>query len=174
VDAQEVPIPVEQLFREHRGYVKAFLTKLGVPMQALDDATQEVFLIVYKLGGYRKGPASQRTWLGEITLRVAANTRRKFKRKGNASDSSIPLDRLPSAVSTAPDVLFTQRQTEVRVQAALNNLTELHREVFLKFYLHGETCSDIALELGIPTGTVYSRLHMARAKFNEAWTPQQP
>jgi RNA polymerase sigma-70 factor (ECF subfamily) len=41
--------------------------------------------------------------------------------------------------------------------------------VFVLFELEGEPCASIATALGIPTGTVYSRLHHARRRFLEAW-----
>jgi len=154
------------LFREHVGFVRAFLLRRGVPDLVVDDAVQEVFIVAYKLGGYHKGNASPRTWLGEIVLRVASNTRRKVKRN---STHHPHLDKLP-ATCMAPDVLFTQRRTNAIVEAAINTLTQAHKEVFLRFYLEGVSCQEIATELGIPIGTVYSRLHSARAKFTEAWT----
>jgi len=160
---------VEKLFRQHGTFVKLFLCRLHVPTQVLDDAVQEVFLVAYKLGGYREGRASPRTWLGEIAVRIAANTRRKFWRKNGAHDSAMPLDLLPATHDMSPDVLFTQRRVEARVQRTLGTLTTPHREVFVRFYCEGDSCTDIATELGIPTGTVYSRLHMARVRFTEAW-----
>lgn len=56
-----------------------------------------------------------------------------------------------------------------RVRVALESLDLPHRAVFVLFELQGESCDDIAAGLGIPTGTVYSRLHKARKQFTEAY-----
>nr|WP_276603309.1 sigma factor-like helix-turn-helix DNA-binding protein [Nannocystis pusilla] len=55
-----------------------------------------------------------------------------------------------------------------RVQQALDTLEEGKRAVFILFELEGESCEAIAAGLGIPIGTVYSRLHKARKLFMEA------
>lgn len=150
---------VNGLFRAHAGYVRAFLLKLGIPELTVDDSVQDVFLVVDRLGGYRAGPASQRTWLGEITLRVAANARRKMARY-----STVPIERVLKLNSNAtpPDVLLIQQEELADLDRALQLLNpELHY-VFLGFYVTGDSCESIAAALGIPVGTVYSRLHAAR------------
>jgi RNA polymerase sigma-70 factor (ECF subfamily) len=60
-------------------------------------------------------------------------------------------------------------QSLSRVRTALEVLEVGHRAVFVLFELQGEPCDEIAAGLGIPVGTVYSRLHKARKQFTEAY-----
>lgn len=152
-------VGVDRLFREHAAFVSAFLRRLGVVEASVDDAVQEVFLVAHTRGGYRPGPASARTWLGAITIRVAANARRSRQRRRETGDERLLESQ---STSTAPDVVVEQRQELVHVEQALNEMSELHRLVFLRFAVAGHSCDDIAQSMGVPTGTVYSRLHAAR------------
>jgi RNA polymerase sigma-70 factor, ECF subfamily len=148
-----------KLFREHAAYVAAFLRRLGIIEASVDDAVQEVFLVAHSRGGYRPGAASARTWLGAITIRVAANVRRARQRRRETADDRVLENHSPSA---APDVVVEQRQELALVDRALRQMSELHRHVFLRFAVAGQSCDDIARAIGVPTGTVYSRLHAAR------------
>ncbi len=158
-------VGADRLFRQHSVYVAAFLRRLGIIEAAIDDAVQDVFLVVHSRGGYRPGAASARTWLGAITIRVAANARRAVKRRREAADDRI-LD--CRSTSIPPDVVVEQRQELAQVERALRQMSDSHRHVLLRFSIAGHSCDDIARSMGIPTGTVYSRLHAARNSFQEA------
>jgi len=158
-------VGADRLFREHFAYVTAFLRRLGISEAAVDDAVQEVFLVAHTRGGYRPGPASARTWLGAITIRVAANARRSLKRRRETLDDRV-LERHPASI--APDMVAEQRQELAQVEGVLSKMSDSHRQVFLLFALTDSSCDDIARSMGIPTGTVYSRLHAARNSFSEA------
>ena len=54
------------------------------------------------------------------------------------------------------------------MQAALDKLDDDKCAVFVLFEIEGETCESIAAGLQVPIGTVYSRLHAARAQFTKA------
>jgi RNA polymerase sigma-70 factor (ECF subfamily) len=155
-------VDVDRLFRKHASYVAAFLRRLGVAPDSVDDALQEVFLVAHARGGYRAGPASARTWLGAITIRVAANARRARQRRRETFDDRM-LEQ-PSVHQT-PDVIAEHRQELNHVERALRAMNEVHRDVFLRFAVAGHSCDDIARATGVPTGTVYSRLHAARNSF---------
>ena len=157
-------VGADMLFREHASYVAAFLRRLGIMEAAVDDAVQEVFLVAHTRGGYRAGPASPRTWLGAITIRVAANARRSLKRRRETHDDRV-IERHPASI--APDMVAEQRQELAQVERVLAEMSETHRHVFLRFSLAGHSCDEIARSMGIPTGTVYSRLHAARNTFSE-------
>jgi RNA polymerase sigma-70 factor, ECF subfamily len=157
-------VGVDRLFREHSAYVAAFLRKLGLRDDAVDDAVQEVFLVAYKRGGYRQGPASPRTWLGAITIRVAANARRARQRSRETVDERV-LENF--AASFSPDALAEQREELGQVERALGSMSDGLREAFLRFTVAGHSCEEIARSQGVPTGTVYSRLHAARSSFSE-------
>jgi len=62
------------------------------------------------------------------------------------------------------------RESARHLQAALDTMEPGHRAVFILFELEGEPCDSIAAGLGLPVGTVYSRLHAARRAFRESVT----
>lgn len=159
------PMNAGELFRAHAAFVARFLTRLGGRPQDLDDLVQEVFLVAHRRGGFVEGPASPTTWLAEIALRVASQRRRTLRRKPERAD--------PAALATAaagqrsPAETLQSAERLARVQRALDKLDLEHRAVFLLFEIEGQDCATIAAGLGVPIGTVYSRLHTARRRFKE-------
>lgn len=154
------------LFRAHAGFVATFAGRLGVPTGDIDDVVQETFLVAHRRGGYRAGEARPTTWLAEITLRVWSTIRRSRRRKpegaGDEAIALVPGGDDPFERAAAAEALS-------RVERALGTLDLDHRAVLVLFELHGESCDSIATGLGIAVGTVYSRLHGARRKFQSAY-----
>jgi RNA polymerase sigma-70 factor, ECF subfamily len=160
-------ITAEALYRDHARFVAAFARRLGIPEGELEDVVQEVFIVAHRKGGYEPGAATPRSWLGAITVRVTSQARRTRRRRREADD--------PRALAAMPDTgrgpqqIAETHESLARVQAALEALDLPHRAVFVMFEIEGERCEDIARALGVPTGTVYSRLHKARARFRAAY-----
>lgn len=156
------------MFRAHAGFVASFSVRLGVPPDEIDDQVQEVFLVAHRRGGYTPGPAKPTTWLAEIALRVASGRRRTARRR------KLDLREDPGSTAEAPQpdpfVEAANRESLNRVQDALDALPSDRRAVFVLFEIEGESCDAIAAGLGIPTGTVYSRLHKARREFKAAYS----
>lgn len=164
--APDVVLDAAALFRAHAGFVATFAARIGVPPGDIDDVVQETFLVAHRREGYRAGDARPTTWLAEITLRVWSTLRRSRRRKSAEADDDAV------ALVPAPDDVFERAAaTEAlsRVERALASLDLDHRAVLVLFELHGETCEAIAAGLGVPLGTVYSRLHNARRKFQKAY-----
>lgn len=157
----------EALFREHASFVAALVHRLGIPPADVDDVVQEVFIIAHRKGGHEPGRGSARTWLGAIAARVAANARRSRNRR-REHPCVLKLDRTPCTEGDPGQALEIARALQ-RVQRALGELEPGHLEVFVLFEISGERCADIAASLGVPVGTVYSRLHEARRRFRAAY-----
>lgn len=143
------------LFRAHARFVARMLHRAGIARDELDDLVQEVFLVAHRKGGFDPGPAKPTTWLAQIALRIAANHRRRKR-----PESGALVDDLVRGGATADAAMAA-----ARAQAALWRLDEDKRLVFMLFELEGVACDEIAATLGIPVGTVYSRLSAARAAF---------
>jgi RNA polymerase sigma-70 factor (ECF subfamily) len=161
-----VTIPASDLFRRHAKFVASMLRRLGLPEGDIDDAVQEVFVIAHRAGGYRPGPAQPTTWLGTIAVNVSRNAKRQGRRRAYPDELKVA-----EAISNAPTPFDRASVAEsfMRLQAILDALDEDHRVVFLFHEIHGEPCPAIAAALGIPVGTVYSRLHAARARVSAAY-----
>jgi len=148
------------LFRDHASSIGRLLRKCGVLADELDDAVQEVFLVAHRRGGYEPGAALPFTWLGEIAVRIAFAYRRKRRARAVEHADAPALRRTPSYRTPIHDLEACEL---VRLlQAALQSLAPEKRDVFISCELDGRSCEAVAKDLGIPIGTVYSRLHAAR------------
>jgi RNA polymerase sigma-70 factor (ECF subfamily) len=157
----------EDLYRAHAPFVAGFLARLGAPRPDMDDLLQEVFLVAHRRGGYVEGPAKPTTWLAEIALRVWANARRARGRR--REDAATDRLEVTESAAPSPEEALDRAAKVARVQRCLDAMDDEHRAVFVLFELYGESGEEIAKALSIPIGTVHSRLHHARKKFQARW-----
>jgi RNA polymerase sigma-70 factor (ECF subfamily) len=164
--AEALLVTAEELFRRHAAFVATFVFRYGVAAASVDDVVQEVFITAHRRGGFQEGAAKATTWLAEIAVRVVSTHKRTERRRRVVSDEGA-LERAVSDAAT-PDETALHRAALARVQRALDALDDKQRVVFVLFELMGETCQDIARGLGVPVGTVHSRLFAARRAFLSA------
>ncbi|MED5374235.1 MAG: sigma-70 family RNA polymerase sigma factor [Myxococcota bacterium] len=158
------PHAVAAFYREHAPRVLGWCIRMGGPHIDAEDAAHTVFeTALGKLEGYR-GDAQLSTWLYSITRRVLANLRRRARLR-----RFIGLDRVPEPDSGEDLHGDLARLRERRaVQHTLERLPDASREVLVLCDLEERSAPEVAELLGIPTGTVYSRLHKARRLFKQA------
>ncbi len=126
----------------------------------IDDLVQEVFLVVHRRLEEFRGDARLSTWLFRIAYRVVgAHIRRERVRR--RARQFLGLERS----HPAPE----PNDEQTRVRAALSELSFERRSVLILFEVEGWTAREIATSFGIPEGTVYRRLHEARAAFRRAY-----
>ncbi len=159
-------LTTEELFRRFAPFVARFLFRLGVRSDGLDDVVQEVFLVVHRRGGYRAGPAKPTSYLATIATNAASAYRRR-QRVEQARRSDAEVDGLVSTSKGPVQVLEVSERLEL-LQAALERLEPDFRSTLILADLEGESCASIAASSGVPTGTVYWRLHEARKRFRRA------
>lgn len=129
-------------------YVWRTMGRLGVPRDELDDATHDVFLVLYRRWSDLDRSAPIRPWLFGVARRVAAGLR--AKRREIPSEVEVRTD----------DPNATKRDL---VWKSLATLDDDRRVVVILHDLEGHTGAQIAEMLGIPVNTVHSRLRLARA-----------
>ena len=143
-------------------FVWRSLRRLGVANGDADDAAQQVFFTVSrKLSSIR--PGSERSFLFQTCLRVAADNRRAKRRRrevAEVEDDEQPVDHAP----TVEDLLDLRRARQ-HLDRILDGMSMDLRAVFVLFELDQMTMAEIAEILDIPAGTVASRLRRARAEF---------
>jgi RNA polymerase sigma-70 factor (ECF subfamily) len=146
------------LYADHFAFVWRNLRRLGVAPAALDDACQDVFLVVHRRMDDLP-PADVRSWLFGILRRVAADHRRAVRRRG-----AVPIEAIaePAAPGAAPD---RQAGAAELVHRILDQLDSDKREVLVLAELEQMTAPEIAAAIDAPINTVYSRLRAARAAF---------
>jgi len=154
---------VREVFDQHADFVWRVLARAGVRDADLQDATQEVFLVVAnKLEEFDES-SKMTTWLFAIAQRVAANHRRKVQRKREDLVDAPPE---PSeGTGSTPEIRLARAEARQRLSRVLEALPGDQRIVFELFELEEMTCPAIAEALGIPLGTTYTRLRAARASF---------
>jgi RNA polymerase sigma-70 factor (ECF subfamily) len=154
----------ETLFRRHAAFVASFLHRQGARAADLDDLVQEVFMMAHRKGGYRPGPASPTTFLARLALEAHLTHRRRSVRFREAQHEDV--GRHGSAPPPrAPDCSVALHEAAHQLEQVLERMEPAARAVFVLFELEGQACEAIAAGLGIPLGTVYSRLHAARKTF---------
>ena len=137
---------------------------MGIPESELADVLQEVLLVVHRrLDSYdRKSRIT--TWLFGICLRVAATARRGRRRRREDVMDPEAQGRL-LVESSSPEEQIIARDARQRLELALDTLEPEKRAVLVMFELEGMQCCEIAELLGVPKGTVFSRLSSARQAF---------
>jgi RNA polymerase sigma-70 factor (ECF subfamily) len=156
-----------ELFLAHAPFVARFLARLGVPRADVDDRVQEVFLTAHRLGGFTPDRGRATTWLAAIAIRIASTARRTLRRRHEEQDDEALTQQL--APGADPHERAEVSESLARVNRALAALDIDQRAVFVLFEVEGETSEAIALGLGVPVGTVHSRLHRARKDFQRAY-----
>lgn len=152
------------VYRQEFDFVWRSLHRLGVAPPALDDAVQEVFMIVHRRLDSFEGRSTLRSWLFGIALRVASDYRRSLRRK---PEHDLPPE-LPDPGTLPPDERAARAQEVRLVYAALDELDADKRAVFVLAELEQMTAPEIAQALSIKLNTVYSRLRAARRDFERA------
>lgn len=159
---------VVSIHAQHAGFVWASLHRLGVPESDRADLLQEVFVVVHRRLDSFDGSSAITTWLFGICLRVVLGWRRHRRRH-----PEIPVE-APDAeahdASRSPEEQAIASQARAMVERALEALDPEKRAVFVMFELEELSCVEIASMIGVPVGTVYSRLHAARAAFARSAT----
>lgn len=165
VSTREPPASIDfrSFFEREVSYVMRSLRRLGVADRDLEDVAHEVFLAVHaRLATYDPSRPA-RPWLFAFALRFASHYRRAERRE-------VDLSHVPEIASGAPsaDVALEQDDKRRLLLAALDALDLDRRAVLILHELDGVACPDIARSLGIPLGTVYSRLRFAREDLEAA------
>lgn len=154
-----------ELYAEHCAFVWRVLARLGVPAADREDLLQEVFVVVHRTRSGYQARGQVTSWLYGIALRVASSHRRRVRVR-----SEVPSEQAePSVDHQTPERSASERQRALLLERLLEGLAPKKRIVFVMFELEGKSCVEIGSELGIPVGTVYSRLHEARAEFARAY-----
>lgn len=167
-DAVDTP-SFEFVFTAYYSYVSKLARTLLGSVQDAEDVTQEVFLRVYKsLGSFDPARGTMNAWLGKMTVNACRTHQRRtfFNRLWGGSPPDDGGDEIleladPSLFGAPEDHAL---QTELRktVRAVLSKLRPKHRTVLVLHHYMDLSCAEIAVILGCPEGTVYSRLHYAR------------
>jgi RNA polymerase sigma-70 factor, ECF subfamily len=164
-DVTEPPTPTraefDAFYRAHASFVWRCLRRMGVRDEALDDALQEVFIVVHRRFPELQPGPTQRAWLFAIAQRVASGQRRWVRRKGNL----LPLHNDLVASSQSPLDGAMRSQASDLLLDFLAQLDEPRRAAFVLSELEQMTGAEAHAALGVNQNTLYYRLSSARKAF---------
>jgi RNA polymerase sigma-70 factor (ECF subfamily) len=157
------PLELPDIYRDHVDYVWRLARSLGVPPDAAEDLTQDVFLCVHDRLHTFHPDGSMRAWLFGITRNLVLHDRRRYARRERKL-AALPA---PDAQETTPDATLKLQHAAELMQTFLDQLDLDKRLVYLHAEIEEMTAEEVADTLGIPVGTVYSRLRAARQKLEQ-------
>jgi RNA polymerase sigma-70 factor (ECF subfamily) len=138
----------EDLVRRYQADVWRFAQHFTRDRALAEDVTQEAFLRAFRFLGTFRGDAKFTSWLFRIARNCAMDAVRA---------RTVHLDREP-----APPADPADPQARLELQAALDAVSDEHREPFLLIEVFGLSYQEAADVLGVRVGTVKSRMHRAR------------
>jgi RNA polymerase sigma-70 factor (ECF subfamily) len=158
----------EELVRRHRP--DAYRAALSVTGDADDaeDATQDACIKAYRALGTFDPAAPFRPWLVRIAANEARNRRRSAQRRAQLAERAA-VD-AASSISHAlePEAVALERERREALRSALDGLRPEDRQMVRSRYFAALSDAELAARLGIPRGTVKSRLSRAMARLRTA------
>ncbi len=166
----DLPHDFTRLYRESVDQVWRVISRLGVRPSDVEDAVQDVFIIAHRKLDTLRDDVRPAAWLSAIAVKVAHDYRRRDTRK-----PAVPLEpakHVPDAAER-PDEVAVRRDALDFALRLLDQLVPEQRDVFVLAELEQLTAPEIAVATSTPLNTVYSRLRLARARFNELVAAQE-
>ena len=149
---------LREVFQAEAAFVLRILRRLGVPEADLEDAAQDVFLVVHRKLPEYDARSSLRSWLFGIASRVALARRRRAHVRHEVPRADLdPLDPAPRASDAAERL-----DARALLLHALERLDDEKRAVFILYELEGFSMAEVAAAVECPLQTAYSRLRLAR------------
>jgi RNA polymerase sigma-70 factor, ECF subfamily len=162
---RDVKVRVRAVVDRYYDFVWRTLQYVGMSESNADDGAQQVMCVLARRIREIE-PGAERPFLFSTCIRVAAESRRNARRRPTGSDA-VDLDALVAETPALDDLLDQQRARQLLAKV-LETMPEGLRVVFMLFEIEELAMPDIAGTLGIPVGTVASRLRRARQTFHAA------
>ncbi len=161
--AQGDRLAMHALFARHRLRVFRFILRFTRDEANAEDILADVFLDVWRQAGRFEGRSAVSTWLLSIARFKALSQVRK------RTEAALDEDYAAGIADEAddPEIEVAKRDKRAALRKCLEKLSSEHREMIELVYYHEKSVEDVAEIVGIPTGTVKTRLFYARQKLSE-------
>ncbi len=169
----------EVLLGRYGEWVCAHLRRIVRDHATADDLSQEVFLLLWHRAEQWNGQGPFKAWLLRIATNLAFNHLRAVQRRreqpldlplGTDTEEETPVPGwMADASALGPDVLFERAERQEQLRRLVEELPEDKQEVFRLIHDAQMEIREVAQQLGIPEGTVKSRLHHARRRIARQW-----
>ena len=158
----------EELVRQHTRHVYGLCYRFTGSGAEAQDLTQEVFLRVFRtLKTFRSAEGSFGTWLARVARNLLIDHYRRTRQErvtDPIEEQLTVLEEKGATASERPDHAVAGREASEILQAALQKLSPDLREAVILRDLQEMEYREIAEVLGIPEGTVKSRINRGRAE----------
>jgi RNA polymerase sigma-70 factor, ECF subfamily len=155
------------VYEEHFDFVWRALRRYGVPDASLDDAIQDVFLVVQSRLATFEGRSSLRTWMFGIARRIARDHRPSARARTEAV-SPDTLDALPDIESKSPLATLEAIEQARLLERLLAGLAPDKRAAFVLVELEQMTILEASEALHVNSNTMSSRVRAARQELEQA------
>jgi RNA polymerase sigma-70 factor (ECF subfamily) len=157
---EQTRVTFEALYSDHFAFVWRNLRRQGVAEAALRDAAQDVFLVVHRRLPEFAGRGTLQAWLYSIVRRVAADQRRRHRRKDFGEPAET--EGIADARELGPEERAARGEALGLLLSLLDGLDEDQRDALVLVDLEGMSVPEVARALDTNPNTVYSRLRAGR------------
>ncbi len=154
---------MQVLFGRHQVKVYRFLVRMTGDAAAADDLVSEVFFEVWRKAGSFEGRSQVSTWLLGIARFKALSAAR---RRTEDQLSDLTAETIEDE-SDDPETVLSKQDVGTTIRNCLQKLSADHREIIDLVYYHEKSVEEVAEVVGIPSGTVKTRMFYARKRMAE-------
>jgi RNA polymerase sigma-70 factor (ECF subfamily) len=152
------------LFEHFAPRIKAFMQRSGASEATAEELAQETMLAVWRKAGlFNPSSSGAAAWIFTISRNLRIDHHRRESRGGMIEASNVEIE-FQIDDSPQPDSVLATFQSEDRVRSALTKLSDDQMRVVELSFFEEKAHAEIAQILGIPLGTVKSRLRLAMAR----------
>jgi RNA polymerase sigma-70 factor (ECF subfamily) len=160
LEAPGLDATLRAVYAEHFARVWRSLRRLGVPEAQLEDAVQDVFVVVHRRWSEFQGRSSLETWIYGIVLRVAKDYRRSEERHARRVQGLLQAT-VAEPRARAPDEEAERREARRLIHDVLQTLPDEQRELLVLIELEQLPLRDAAQALGLHVRACQRRLRAA-------------
>jgi len=160
-----------ELYERYKSRVYRTATAITHDEGMAEDILQEVFLRINRYADSFDQTQPFEPWLYRITVNLSYSWTNRAKRWVTSFQDVIERLRAPSRRD--PERVAESREECAILRRAIDALPESHRVVVVLYYLEGLSVSEVGYAVGVPEGTVKSRLYYAREKLRQAIADQE-
>jgi RNA polymerase sigma-70 factor (ECF subfamily) len=154
---------LEQLFARHSARIYRFVLRITGNAALSEDIVSEVFLEVWRRPGRFEGKSQVSTWMFAIARNKALQALRSRGQKPSDEDGAA--DVVDGADD--PEAVLHEKSRSIVLRKCLSRLSPIQREIVDLVYYHEKSVAEVAQIVGIPTGTVKTRMFRARSRIAE-------
>lgn len=151
------------LFARHQLRLHRFVLRMVRDETVAEDAVSDTFLDVWRQAGDFEGKSQVSTWLTSIARFKALSALRRRREAGLDEEFAAGIE----DEADTPEVISQKLDKSAAIRLCMDRLSADHREVLDLVYYHEASVEEVAEIVGIPEGTVKTRLFHARKKLAE-------